>query len=372
MWKLLKNDFLIERTNKKNMIACLIVAIFVFGFFSYTKIENSQRLIDEKASEYQSVASALTKFQTADAMDYGNGSDLYYNLLQQQRYVVNQSMAMKVDRPQLYLESGIKLAELRANAFDMEGYEKVATNLPSRTENQLDSLFYQFMDRTGMVVTQDALSFFPFLLDLFMVLGSFWFIFMSIFSCGILIEEFHHTSLIKGYPVSFDKYVLAKCASSMFWVGILIAEIFICSLPFIYFYGLGDANYPVAIFDGNFKVIPTIEYIGIALVYIILISIFTVLLSVILNVLLKNMYLTLFVQLLLFIAPSLFPSLVSLVPFNPFNYMNFTNLLNGHSLELAEPVELEMLHGLIYIGISTVLMLIGVKLFFTTGKLKKV
>ena len=372
MWKLLKNDFMIEKTNKKNIIACLVVVLFVLGFFSYQKIENSQELMAQKAGEYQSVASALTKFQNVDAMDYGNGSDLYYNLLKQKQFVVNQSMALKIDRPQLYLDTGIKLAELRASAFDLEGYEKVAANLPTKTENQLDAILYQFMDKNGIVVSQDSLSFFPFLLHLFMMLGSFWFIFISVYSCGILIEEFRHTSLIKGYPVSFDKYVLAKCTSAMFIVCIFIAELMICSLPFIYFYGLGDASYPIGIFDGGFNVITTFEYIGIALLYMVFISIFTILLSVILNVLLKNMYLTLFVQLLLFIAPSLFPSLVSLIPFNPFNYLNYTNLLNGVSLELATPVELEAIHGLVYIGISIVLMLAAVKLFFTSGKLKRV
>ncbi len=372
MWKLLKNDFVIERTNKKNIIACIVVATFVLGFFSYQKIENSQQLIDRKAGEFQSVASALTKFQNVDAMDYGNGSDLYYNLLQQKQYVVNQSMALKIDRPELYLDTGIKLAELRASAFRLEGYEKVATNLPTKTQNQLDAIFYQLMNKTGIVVSQDSLSFFPFLLNLFMMVGSFWYIFISVFSCGILIEEFRHTSLIKGYPVSFDKYVLAKSTSAMLIVCIFIVEIFICSLPFLYLYGAGDASYPIAIFDGNFKAITTLEYIGIALLYMVFISLFTILLSVILNVLLKNMYLTLFVQLLLYIAPSLFPALVSLIPFNPFNYMNFTNLLNGISLELAKPVGLEIIHGLIYIGASIILMLGAVKLFFTTGKLKKV
>ena len=372
MWKLLKNDLIIEKSNKKNIIAFLVVAIFVFGLFSYEKLENSQRLIDEKGSEYQSVSSALTKFQPPDAMDNGTGNDLYYNLLQQKQYVVNQSMALKIGRPQLYLDTGIKLVELRASAFNLEGYEKVSTNLPTKTENHLDSILYQFMDNSGIVVSQDSLSFFPFLLNLFMILGSFWFIFISIFSSGILIEEFRHTSLIKGYPVSFDKYVLAKSTSAMFIICIFIAEIFICSLSFIYFHGIGDANYPIAVFNGSFNVITTLQYIGIALVYMIFIAIFTILLSVILNVLLKNMYLTLFVQLLLFIAPSLFPALVSLIPFNPFNYMNFTNLLNGQSLELAKPIGLEIIHGLIYIGISIILMLIAVKLFFTAGKLKKV
>lgn len=48
MWKLLKNDLIIEKSNKKNIIAFLVVALFVFGLFSYEKLENSQKLIDEK------------------------------------------------------------------------------------------------------------------------------------------------------------------------------------------------------------------------------------------------------------------------------------------------------------------------------------
>lgn len=372
MRKILKNFFILEKSNKKNIFACIIVAVFVLGLVLFIKTEDSGNLLEEKAGEYQSISSALSKFQNADATDSGNGSDLYKNLVQQQQLVSHQRMTLIMDRPELYLDTSIDLANLRANIFDMEGYDNVASYLPSKTENQLDSVFYKYMKKEGISLSTNSLSFIQFLIYLFGLLGSIWFIFMSIYSCGIMIEEFQHTSLIKGYPITFDKYVLAKCISAMLIVGILILELFVCSLPLIYFKGLGTSTYPIAIFDGTFEVYSIYKYLGISILYMICISIFTILLSVILNVLLKNMYLTLFLELLLFIIPMLFPNVMNLVPFNPFNYLNFSNILKGQTLDLANPVVLNSTHGLIYIGVSIAFMVIVVKLFLTTGKLNKV
>ena len=372
MWKILKTLFILEKSNKKNIFTCIIVAVFVFGLILFGNTEDLGNSIKGKSGEYQSLSSALTKFQIVDATDSGNGSDLYKNLVLQQQFVSKQIMAVKMDRPELFLDTAIDLTNFRANSFDMEGFDKVASNLPTKTENQLDSAFYQYIKKTGIPLSTNSFSFFPFLVYLFGMLGSVWFIFMSIYSCGIMVEEFQHTSLIKGYPITFDKYVIAKCISSMLLVGVFLLELFVCSLPLVYFKGLGDPSYPIAIFDGIFDVYPIYKYLGISILYMICISIFTILLSVILNVLLKNMYLTLFLELLLYVFPMLFPNMMNLIPFNPFNYLNFSSLLNGQTLDLANPVALNSTHGLIYIGISIVIMVVAVKLFLTTGKLKKV
>lgn len=372
MRRMLKTFFILEKSNKKNIIACIIVAAFVFGLMFFVKTEDLGNSIKEKSGEYQSISLALTKFQNVDATDNGNGSDLYKNLVVQQQLIAKQRMAVKVDRPEWFLDTALEVVNLRASAFDMEGFEKVASNLPTKTENEMESVFYKHIKKTGTPLSLDSLSFFPFLAYLFGMLGSLWFIFMSIYSCGIMVEDFRHTSLIKGYPIRFDKYVMAKCISSMLLVGVFLLELFICSLPLIYFKGLGDPTYPIAIFNGTFDVYPIYKYIGLAILYMICISIFTILLSVILNVLLKNMYLTLFLDLLLFVFPILFPSMMNFLPFNPFNYLNFTSVLNGQTLDLANPVTLNSTYGLMYIGISIVLLIVAVKLFLTTGKLKKV
>lgn len=372
VWNILKTCLILEKSNRKNIFAYIFVAVVVFGLVLFVKTEDLGNLEKEIAGESQSLSLALSKFQNVDATDNGNGSDLYKNLALQRQFVAKQSMSLTMNRPELFIDTAIDLANLRAESFDMEGFDTVANYLPSKIDNQLDRVFYLYLKKTGMSLSVNSLSFFPFLAYLFGMLGSFWFIFMSIYSSGIMIEDFQHTSLIKGYPITFDKYVMAKCISSMLVVGVFLLELFICSLPLIFFNGLGDPFYPIAIFDGVFDVYPIYQYVGVSTLYMIFIAIFTILLSVILNVLLKNMYLTMFVQLLLYIFPMLFPSMMNLVPFNPFNYLNFSSVLNGETLDLANPVDLNSTHGLIYIGISIVIMVVAVKYFLTTGKLKKV
>jgi hypothetical protein len=260
MWKILKTFLILEKSNKKNIFAFIFVGVFVFSLMFFVKTEDLGNPIKEKSGEFQSVSSALSKFQNVDATDRGNGSDLYKNLVLQQRLISTQSMSLKMDRPELFLDAAIELAELRADAFGMEGFDGVASYLPSRIENEFDRVFYQYIKKTGLSLTTNPLSFYQFLAYLFSILGSVWFIFISIYSCGIMIEDFRHTSLIKGYPISFDKYVLGKCISSLLIVGVIVLELFVCSLPLIYFQELGNPSYPIAIFDGVFKVYPIYNF----------------------------------------------------------------------------------------------------------------
>lgn len=372
MWKVLKTVFLIEKSNRKNIIACLIVAAFVFGLMSFITTEEKGNLVKERTGDYQSVSSALYKFQIEDASENGDGNDLFKNLVRQQRIISTQRMSVRMDLPDLYLKTSLELADFRDAALKMEGFRDVAIYLPTETENQLNRVYYQHLTNEGKSVSQEPLSYFQFLGTLFGMIGIVWFVFVSIYSCGILIEEFQHISLIKGYPVSFSQYVLAKCSSAMLMVGVFISLLFICSLPLIYFNGLGDPAYPVAVYSGTIEVFSIIKFIGISILYMIFIALFAILLSIILNMVLKNMYLTLFVQLLLFISPYLFPKMLAFAPWNPVNYLNFSRILNGETLDLATPAALHISNGLMIIGGCIVIMLVIVKAFFTAGKLKKV
>lgn len=372
MWKLLKTNFIIEKTSKKNIFAFLFVALFVFGLAIYMENEEIGNLVKSKTSEFQNLESAVSQFQVMDATEGSGSSDIYKNIVQQKRLVALQRAATKMDHPDMFLNTAIDLAKLRNEAFDLDGYEEVAVYLPTKTENQMESIFYNYLNTFEIPIFTDSLSFYQFLIFLFGILGSIWFIFISFYTSGIMIEDFRHTSLIKGYPIPFDQYVVAKGISTLVIIVVFIVELFLCSLPLIYFRGLGDFSYPIAVFDGDFQIYSIVQYIGVCVLYMICISIFVILLSIILNVLLKNMYLTLFVQLFLYVLPILFPTMISLVPFNPFNYMNFTILLSGQSLDLHQPVELNITFGLLYIGISIVLMVIVIKLFLSTGKLRRV
>ncbi|CAM5224132.1 ABC-2 type transport system permease protein OS=Ureibacillus acetophenoni OX=614649 GN=SAMN05877842_103175 PE=4 SV=1 [Ureibacillus acetophenoni] len=372
MWKLLKTNLVIEKSSKKNIFAFIFIALFIFGLALYMENEDVGNLAAQKTSEQQNVLSALSQYPDMDASPNGDSSEIYKNLNEQQRLIALQRIAANLNKPDLFADSAIDLSNAREKAFLDADYGDVAEFLPTYNENKLETIFYERLISLDIPIFTDNLTYYQFLIFLFGILGSVWFIFVAFYTCGIMIDDFKHTSLIKGYPISFDKYVAAKGISTMSIILVFILEIFLCSLPLIYFRGLGDPNYPVAVFDGNYEIYSITKYIGISVLYMIFIAIFVILLSIILNVLLKNMYLTLFVEMFLFALPLLFPRLVSLIPFNPFNYINFTDLLDGKSLELAHPVGLNSTHGLIYIGISIVILIVIANVFLSTGKLKRV
>ena len=372
MRSMLKTLFIIEKTDRKNIFACILVALCIIGVVIYADATELGNPIKEKSSESLPVKVAMNKFQIVDASEYGDGSDIYKNIVKQYYTYPKQGMALKTEQPELYVDTAIELTELRKQAFEMESYELIASNLPTKIENEMDSSYYKYLKEHNLVLSFSSLSFYPFLAFLFSVVGSVWFILICIYTSNIMIDDFQHTSLIKGYPISFSQYVLAKCMTSMGIVFIFIIELVVCSLPLIYFKGLGQASYPVAIFNGEVMIYPIYKYIAVSIVYMIVLAVFAILLSVILNVLLKNVYLTIFVQIILVIIPTLFPGLIALIPFNPFNYINFPSVLKGESLNLATPVALNSNAGLLCLCISIVLLMAIIKWFLSTGKLQKI
>jgi hypothetical protein len=367
----LKVGLVIERANRKNLVALLAVVMIVFGFMFYIKAQAIGNQIVEKKGDFYSAQAILSKFQIKDASETGDGSDLYKNLVKQKSTIALQIASLTMDKQSMYYETSLKLAELRQEAFELEGYENVAELLPSKLQNSMDYLYFKKMIDEGKDTISDLFQYMPFLLFFFVHVGAGWYIFISFHTSSILLDDFEHSSIIQGFPVRFDHYILSKCIIAFLTIVTSILLIFICAMPLWILNGLGNPLEPVEIYVGNATLVSTIQYIAMSVGYMLLISIFVMLLSIILNVLLKNMYLTLFVHFILFFLPMIFPSLISLLPYNPFNFMNFNDILLGVPVDLAKPVDITMNLGLLIICISIILMLFVIKTFFSTGKINR-
>lgn len=371
MLRALKVGMKIEWTNRKNLFLLLVVALVVFGAMFYVRAQAVGNQIVEKTGDYYSAQAALTKFQVVDASDDGDGSDLYKNLNKQKTAVALQIAALKMGKSELYYNTSMELADLRAKAFTLEEYDKVAPLMPALLTNELHKLYYSYLAENGYKLVDNALQYFPFLLFFFSIVGAGWYIFISFYTSSILLDDFRHSSLIKGYPIRFDAYILTKCVTYFLYIATFIAVIFLCALPLLFKNGSGDAQYPVAVYMGEPLIYSTFKYIGMSIFYMLIIAIFAMLWSIILNVILKNMYLTLFVHSILFFLPEVFPSLISQFPYNPYNYLNFNRMLDGFPLTLARPVDVTMTTGVVILLCSIIVMLFVIKTFFSTGKIAK-
>ncbi len=370
MIRALKVGLLIERTNRKNLVALLAVAVVVFGMMIFINAQEVGQQIDEKKSDYYNARAVLAKFQVKDASEHGDGSDLFKNLTKQKSSIALQIAGLTMENYPMYYEASMRTTELRKEAFNMEGYDKVADLLPTKLQNTLNYMYFKYFVDSEKQGISDLSQYIPFLLYFFSIAGFGWYIFISFYTSSILLDDFEHTSLMKSYPVRFDQYIISKCIIAFGYVLAFIALIFICTLVRLK-NGLGNLTEPVRVFLGEPAIVSSISYIGRAVLYMIVISIFVMLLSIILNVLLKNMYLTLFVHFILFFLPILFPSLISMVPYNPFNFMSFNEILAGLPVDLEKSTPITMNQGLIVMILCIVLMLLIVQRFFSTGKIKR-
>lgn len=370
MLQALKVGLLIERSNRKNIVALLAVIVIVFGCMFFIKAQSVGDQLNEKKGDYYSSRAVLSKFQIQDASRGGDGSDLFKNLTQQKSAIALQIASLTVENYPMYFEASYRIAELRQQAFDMEEYEKVKDLLPTKFQNAMNYLYFKTMHESGKNSISDLSHYIPFLLYFFSLVGVGWYIFISFYTSSILLDDFEHSSIIKGYPVRFDQYMLSKCIIAFLYVIAFIVLIFISAAPLL-FNGLGDSSEQVAVYLGEPALISSVHYIVLCIVYMLVISVFVMLLSIILNVLLKNMYLTLFVHLILFFLPVIFPSIISVFPYNPFHFMNFNEILNGMPLDLLRPVDVTMNIGLLIMSICILIMLFVIKTFFSTGKIKR-
>ncbi|MEK5079885.1 ABC transporter [Solibacillus sp. FSL W7-1436] len=370
MLQALKVGLLIERSNRKNIVALLAVIVIVFGCMFFIKAQSVGDQLNEKRGDYYSSRAVLAKFQVQDASRDGDGSDLFKNLTQQKSAVALQIASLTVENYPMYYEASYRIAELRQQAFDMDEYEKVKDLLPTKFQNSMNYLYFRTMYESGKNMISDISHYIPFLMYFFSLIGVGWYIFISFYTSLILLDDFEHSSMIKGYPVRFDHYVISKCIIAFLYVIAFIVLIFISAAPLL-FNGLGDSSEKVAVYLGEPALISSVQYIVLCIVYMLVISIFVMLLSIILNVLLKNMYLTLFVHFILFFLPVIFPSIISVFPYNPFHFMNFNEILNGMPLDLVRPVNVTMNIGLLIMSICILIMLFVIKTFFSTGKIKR-
>lgn len=368
----LKVNWLIERTNRKNFVALFAIILIVVGCMFYIKSQELSNQIVERKGDYYSTKAALSKFQVQDATEAGDGSEIYKNLTKQRSMIALQIAGLTTNKYEIYYEASSNIAKLRDEAFSLEGYEKVAEYLPSKVQNTMDLIYFEFMIDSGYTTISNLFEYAPFLLFFFSSVGVFWYIFVSFYTSSLLLDDFGHTSLIKGFPIQFNHYILAKCTISFCYILLFITFIFLTALPLLFMNGLSSVKEYVAVYTGEVELYTSVQYIVVVVGFMLVIGLFAMLVSIISNVLLKNMYLTLFLHIILFSLPILFPRLVQLFPYNPYNFMNINDILRGVPMDYSPAVDITVVHGLGILLVSISLMLIVIRFFFSSGKINRI
>jgi hypothetical protein len=371
MWKALKTCFIIERSNRSNIFTLLFMTLLIVGFMYIASDEFYNNPIFEGTNEYQSASAAVSKFQVVDLNQVENADSLFGYLTKLRQSIALKLAALKTERQDMLYAAQDQIYKQRNKLYEKDDFAKIEDQIPASIYNERELVYVNALQEKEIPFQQNALEYWPFLLSIFSMIGFLWFPFLSFYTSGIMIEDFRHTTLLKGYPVRFDQYVIAKSVMKFMMILSFIALIFIVSLPLIKYKGLGESAYPVVIYNGSVVAYTIPQYILLSIAMMIVVTLFTLLLSIIMNMLFKNMYLTLFIQLILYFVPIMFPVMFSWLPYNPFNYLNFSMVIEGGQLALKNPVDVTFMTGFILLAICIIIMLIVVQRFLSAGRLKR-
>lgn len=335
MLRLMKTIFLVERKNLKFKSILLVVLLFIVGSFIY--LENSQFNELEPITAAESVAknSALEQFRNVDATDPEVASPLYSNLINQSSELANRTLGLAMEDDSLYVRGMINLTELRNEVYTMDGFNEISQFIPTPRQNQLDKALFTTIESQNDALLVENSNFPTYIILLISLLGFGWYLLIGILSSDILLDEEDHKSLVNGYPFTEASKLSAKILSYLIFVISLLFSIFLITITAASIKYDMDLTYPVAIYNGSYFTIAIWQYIGLAFLYFICLSLFALSLSIVLNYYFKNLYIVIFIHFFFFFIMQLIPVAGDWLWFLPFNYFNFSTLINGQVAEMT-------------------------------------
>ena len=368
MFSYMKTVFLVERKNVKFRSIFYILILFIIGSIIYLENSHFRELKTTTAAEVVALRSALDQFRKVDATDPEVASPLYQNLLKQSSNLAFRTLGIMIKDDSTYVKGAIELSKIREEAYTIDGFNGVSKFIPTHRQNQLENALFTSIESQNEKLLVDNSNFPTYIILLLLVLGYGWYLLVGIFSSDILLDEEEHKSLVNSYPITLASKLTAKILSYFIFVIVLLIFTLILSVTVASLvYGI-DLTYPVAIFNGGYFTIPIWQYIGLAFLYFICLSLIAISISIILSYYLKNLYIVTFTHFFFFFVMQLIPIAGKWLWFLPFNYFNFSTVINGQVAEITENQMITLNTGYFVLVITIIILFLFIYWQFYRSK----
>lgn len=339
--------FIKEPKNKLMFLAFIAFLLFIYFLIFFQNVGDNEEEMYQTMNQNRIVTSTISE-STRDDPEL---SEFYDNVYTQHQLVVRQEVGRLFEEDNWYLDSGIELSELQRDLhqYDLEQVdENVRDIIPTLHQAESNLAFYSYLKDESIPIMTDRQQAAGFTLTLFEYFGLVAFMFLLLFSCGILSNDLNHQTMVEGYPLSYEQktgskiiiYTVASFLSIVVLSGLAIGLIGL-------FYGSGNFAYPIPFYSSQSVSIQTIMgYSWRYLLYLLILSIHVISLSAFLNTLTKNMYATLFMGTFLYFLPMLFQSTSQLWHWLPLPFYDVTAVLSGEVAYSASLPHLNYIYGM--------------------------
>ncbi|WP_017185979.1 hypothetical protein [Alkalibacillus haloalkaliphilus] len=342
------------KSKKMWLVALLLILFFPIYFMIYSQAD-TYSLYQEKYSEGDMMNSIFNYLQE-DFIE--NNEELHQNLLEQNSIINFQKYYLGAGSDhEAYVESMLELNELRLEVHEI-GYDEIPDHLiVPKEEVQKDDAIISYIDNNNIPLQAEGVTTNSYMIAAFTFLSGIFFYFIVLLSSSdSLIYERHHRTVMNGFPISFMKKILSKVTLHFLFI---FTSLTIGTLLGLFYSSrqtdFGHFMYPVLFYsNGEFHAIATWQYLLLIMIAFVVITIFTLLLTLLLNLILKNAYATILVALGILLIPTLMTQVGFESPLQLFiQFIDITSVMSG---ELEMNTNLNYTHAITWLTIGSIIL----------------
>lgn len=366
----LKSNLLIGLKSKKNQL--LIILLVLFIIFSLFIVEKQK--IGDGAKSWENYGQSLqanANYFDSEMLKRPTYKSTYDNLNKQSQELASLQNSQVFVDPVQYLTSYRNLLNTMQAGYHNHYAGAKTLNVPSQffIKQELNKTDYLIKHKIPIFMNNESSA--TYLIYILSVLGTIIFFYLSFISSDSWIINLRHQSILKNIPYRFKDEVFGKIIinSTLVFLPLLLGTI----LAYIFAglrHGFVTLNYPVIFYSTSILAIPLWLYCFLFLVYLSGLIIFTTSLSLFLNQLTKNVYLTIFIEVILYALLFLPKATLKWLVFLPFPYLNLTDLLNSNLANKLNLNSINLLTGYCVLLIWSIFLLILFK-YLAAGRKKR-
>lgn len=339
-----------------NLLFICVSSLLMISLFTYVHLDRYETFEIRNKGETSQVNGALMEYEIVDSSE---GSTLYQNLLLQKSILAKQLNSVLFNEPQKYIETSLELTNLRLEAREDQEFDTNMEALqPGITSILKDNTYYGFLEKNQEEVILKPESIGSLVFLFLSVLGVIWFPICAFLTANALEDEYEHSSLVKGQPTTFMKRMIHKVLVLYAFFALSFGLALVIGGLLTQFLGnpINDLGNSQAVQLIDFLVLKNWQVMLSYFVYLSVLFFFVFSLSIFLNVVVRNFYLTLIIEICFYAITILLPNLISYLPWYVGSYIIPTYLFNGNYLLENPQTQLNPVYGLVSLLISILIL----------------
>lgn len=351
-WKYLLFELKLLLSNRKNWLLGLALLLYFplyFLIYSQTEFETLKEKKKEEAAGFDTIF-----FNFPDTLrETPEGKEIYNNFTEQVSLINMQRFFLTRSEDDQYIDNGLRLNELRLHIHGI-GNKGVPSHLVvPKVEIFKEDALLSYNKKHQLPLQPDpfvASNYMPVALN--EISGLIFCLFILIAGSGMLAHEQQNRSVVSGFPISVMKKINGKVF--IYFIQIYLFLIFGLLLGGIYVSqktGIGDFTSPVLLFqNGDFIAVSTIRYLAYMLVALALITLLLLYGTALLNLLIKNVYATVLILIVVFFLPDLLLTTgIKTTLLHPIKYIEIGAVFSGNLAEGFGNDKLDYKHAFVWL-----------------------